>query len=87
MAIRKRTESSFIAFDIVYVDGTRSSNRRVPMAALGGFDGDAPAKAILESQDREIANASGRARPAIKSVARSARSGGAADQPRGKSFG
>jgi hypothetical protein len=73
MAIRKRTDGSFIAFDIVYEDGSRSSNRRVPINALGGFDGDAPAKAVLEAQDRDIANASGRPRPAIKSVARSAR--------------
>jgi hypothetical protein len=73
MAIRKRTETSFVAFDIVYEDGSRSSNRRVPLSALGGFDGDAPAKGILEAQDREIATASGRPRPAIKSVTRAAR--------------
>jgi hypothetical protein len=73
VAIRKRAESSFVAFDIVYEDGTRSSNRRVPSTALGGFDGDAPAKTILEAQDREIAHASGRPRPAIKTVARSTR--------------
>ncbi len=74
MAIRKRTESSFVAFDVVYEDGARSSNRRVPMTALGGFDGDEPAKAILEAQDRDIAAASGRpARGPIKSIARSAR--------------
>jgi hypothetical protein len=74
MAIRKRTESGFVSFDVVYEDGARSSNRRVPMAALGGFDGDAPAKAILEAQDRDIAAASGRpARGPIKSIARSAR--------------
>jgi hypothetical protein len=74
MAIKKRTESSFVSFDVVYEDGARSSNRRVPKAALGGFDGDAPAKAILEAQDRDIAAASGRpARGPIKSIARSAR--------------
>ena len=73
MAIRKRTESSFVAFDIVYEDGSRSSNRRVPSTALGGLDGDEPAKSILAAQDREIGTASGRPRPAIKSVTRSAR--------------
>ena len=74
MAIKKRSESSFVSFDVVYEGGARSSNRRVPMAALGGFDGDAPAKAFLEAQDREIAAASGRrARGPIKSIARSAR--------------
>ena len=74
MAIRKRTESSFVSFDVIYEDGTRSSNRRVPMLALGGLDGDSPAKDILEAQDREIANNSGRpTRGPIKTLARSAR--------------
>jgi hypothetical protein len=74
MAIRRRTESGFVSFDVVYEDGARSSNRRVPMTSLGGLDGDAPAKAILEAQDRDIAAASGRrARGPIKSIARSAR--------------
>ncbi|HXE16268.1 MAG TPA: hypothetical protein VN632_03505 [Stellaceae bacterium] len=73
MAIRKRTDSSFVAFDIVYEDGTRSSNRRVPASVLGGLDGDEPAKAILEAQDRDIGVASGRARGPIKSIARSSR--------------
>ncbi|MGH6980378.1 MAG: hypothetical protein ACREFC_04155 [Stellaceae bacterium] len=71
--MKKRTDSSFIAFDIVYEDGTRSSNRRVPTNVLGGLDGDEPAKAILEAQDREIGVASGRPRGPIKSVARSSR--------------
>ncbi len=68
---RRRIETSFVAFDVLYVDGTRSSNRRVPATALGGFDGDEPAKAIIEAQDREIGLASGRPRADIKSVSRS----------------
>lgn len=71
MALKRRSESSFVLFDVLYVDGTRSSNRKVPLAALGGLDGDAPAKAMIEAQDREIALASGRPRPDIRSVARS----------------
>ncbi|HEY2134149.1 MAG TPA: hypothetical protein VGH36_14445 [Acetobacteraceae bacterium] len=69
---RRRIETALVAFDVLYVDGTRSSNRRVPATALTGFDGDAPAKAIIEAQDREIGLASGRPRPDIKSVSRSA---------------
>ena len=68
---RRRIETSFIAFDVSYVDGTRSSNRRVPATALTGLDGDEPAKTIIEAQDREIGLASGRPRPDIRSVARS----------------
>jgi hypothetical protein len=63
--------SSVVLFDVLYVDGTRSSNRKVPSTALGGLDGDEPAKAFIEAQDQEIGLASGRPRPAIKSVARS----------------
>ena len=68
---RRRIETSFVAFDVAYVDGTRSSNRRVPATALGGLDGDAPAKTIIAEQDREIGLASGRPRPEIQSVTRS----------------
>ncbi|MCW3474230.1 hypothetical protein [Limobrevibacterium gyesilva] len=68
---KRRIETSFVFFDVLYVDGTRTSNRRVPATALTGLDGDAPAKEIIEAQDQEIGRASGRPRPAIKSVARS----------------
>jgi len=71
MAPKRRVLSSYVAFDVLYVDGTRSSNRRVPFTALGGLDGDTPAKAIIEAQDRDIAEASGRARADIRSVTRS----------------
>ncbi len=73
MAMKRRVDGVMIAFDVLYEDGTRSSNRRVPGTALGGLDGDLPAKAFIEAQDREISQASGRQRPAIKSLARSAR--------------
>jgi hypothetical protein len=69
---RRRIETSFVSFDVLYVDGTRSSNRRVPATAVTGLDGDAPAKAIIAQQDRDIGHASGRARPDIRSVTRSA---------------
>ena len=71
MPPKKRIESSFVAFDVTYVDGTRSSNRRVPSTALTGLDGDMPAQGIIEQQDVTIGAASGKPRPAIKSLARS----------------
>jgi hypothetical protein len=73
MAMGKRNSDAFVAFDVLYEDGSRSSNRRVPSTALSGMDGDLPAKSVIEGQDREISRASGRERPAIKSVVRSAR--------------
>ena len=71
MPPKKKIESSFVAFDVTYVDGTRSSNRRVPSTALAGLDGDMPAQGIIEQQDATIGAASGKPRPAIKSLERS----------------
>jgi hypothetical protein len=69
--------AEFVLFDVLYEDGTITSNRKVPGSALGGLDGDAPARAIIETQDREIAERSGRRRSSIKSISR-ADQGGAA---------
>jgi hypothetical protein len=60
-----------VLFDVVYQDGTRTSNRKVPGAELGGLDGDAPARAYIEAQDRKIAEMSGNLRGPIKTIARS----------------
>ena len=57
-------------FDVAYADGSVTSNRKVSSSILGGLDGDEPAKAVIEAQDREIGLASGRPRGAIKTVAR-----------------
>jgi hypothetical protein len=75
MARKKRpADSGYVLFDVVYADGTRTSNRKVPSTDLGGLDGDEPARAFIEAQDREIAEKSGSRRGAIKSIARSPRS-------------
>lgn len=68
--MKRRNENTFVLFDVTYADGTQTSNRKVLTSALGGLDGDEPAKAIIEAQDREIGLASGRPRGDIKSVAR-----------------
>lgn len=67
----KPTDAAFVLFDVLYEDGTRSSNRKVPSAEVGGLDGDEPARAIIEAQDRKIAELSGRPRGPIKSISRS----------------
>jgi hypothetical protein len=64
----KRTE--YVLFDVFYEDGSQRSNRRVPAEALGGIEGDKPAQAIIEEQDREIAARSGQAPLRIKTVRR-----------------
>lgn len=62
--------SGFVLFDVVYEDGTQTSNRKVPATELGGLDGDDPARTFVESQDRKIGEMSGIPRPPIKSIAR-----------------
>ena len=74
MARKKRlADSGYVLFDVVYADGTRTSNRKVPSADLGGLDGDEPARALIAAQDRQIAEKSGTSRGSIKSIARSPR--------------
>lgn len=71
MARKKQNVSDeFVLFNVLYEDGTRSSNRKVPSAELGGLDGDAPALEILEAQDRKIGEMSGNPRPKIQSISR-----------------
>ncbi len=71
MAMKSRASTSFVMFDVIYEDGTRSSNRKVAASALAGLDGDEPARGILEAQDRQIAASSGRPRSDVKSIVRS----------------
>ncbi len=63
-------KGEFAFFDVVYEDGSQRSNRRVPAALLGGLEKDEPARGFLMEQDREIAEKSGRAPLAIKSLSR-----------------
>jgi hypothetical protein len=65
------TESAFILFDVIYEDGRRTSNRKVPREEVGGLDGDNPARIYLEAQDNKIAEMSGNPRGLIKSITRS----------------
>ena len=66
----KAPVATLISFDVVYEDGTRLSNRKLKSTDLD-HDEIGSAKALLEAQDREIANLSGRHRPNIKAVMRS----------------
>lgn len=74
MASRKKSkplESGYVLFDVFYEDGSRTSNRRVPVTVLGGLDGDDPAREVIEEQDQTIAERSGRPRLVIKTLTRS----------------
>ena len=50
MARKHLTVGEFALFNVLYEDGSQSSNRKVPVSALGGLDGDTPALEIIESQ-------------------------------------
>jgi len=71
MARKPATRVEFTLFDVVYEDGSQRSNRRVPSDLLGGPDGDAPALAVIEEQDRLIAEKSGIPATSVKSIGRS----------------
>ena len=71
MARKPATRAEFVLFDVLYEDGSQRSNRRVPSEILGGLDGDAPARAAIEEQDRLIAEKSGKPALAVKSIRRS----------------
>ena len=71
MARKLATREGFVLFDVIYEDGSQRSNRRVPSEVLGGLDGDAPARSVIEEQDRLIAEKSGRPLIAVKSIRRS----------------
>ena len=71
MAKKPMARREFVMFDVVYEDGSQRSNRKVAAALLGGLDGDAPARAEIEAQDRAIAEKSRVPPLAIKTIKRS----------------
>jgi len=73
MPRREKTVNTngFVFFDVLYEDGARSSNRKVPSSELAGAEGDTLVKLYVEAQDRKIAEVGGRSHGVIKSVVRS----------------
>jgi hypothetical protein len=70
LAKKPAARAEFVLFDVIYEDGSRRSNRKVPGGLLGGLDGDEPARVVIEQQDREIAEKSGQPPLRIKSLQR-----------------
>ncbi len=68
---KQQVANGFVLFDVLYEDGTQTSNRKVPATDLGGLDGDSPARTFIEMQDRKIGEVSGMPRGRIKSIVRS----------------
>ena len=63
-------KGEFAFFNVVYVDDSARSNRRVPNEILGGLKGDEPARGFIMEQDREIAQKGGRPALSIKRIER-----------------
>jgi hypothetical protein len=65
-----RRTDEFVLFDVLYADGTRTSNRKVPSSELVDIDADRLATTYIEAQDRQISEISGKPRAPIKSLTR-----------------
>lgn len=68
---KKAAKVAFEVFNVVYEDGSLSSNRRVSGELLENPYGEDPldiARLAIEKQDDEIAQRSGQRKPRIKSV-------------------
>jgi hypothetical protein len=65
-----RRVEEFILFDVLYEDGTRTSNRKIPGSELVDIEADLLAKTYIEAQDRQIAEISGKPRAPVKSLTR-----------------
>ena len=75
MARKPGTRAEFVLFDVFYEDGSQRSNRRVPSTALEGLDGEVTVRAVIDEQDRVIAEKSGMPAVPIKSLRRSGAKG------------
>ncbi len=65
---KKPLDTTFLMFDVVYEDGSRTSNRKVLTTDIDQFDAEGSIRANLEAQDSKIAEMSGKRRAAIKTV-------------------
>jgi hypothetical protein len=72
MARKKtRVEENFVFFDVLYVDGTRSSRRKVNAGGLQRDEIEAFALTEIINQDRRISEVSGKQRGPVKEIVRS----------------
>lgn len=67
---KSTSESEFLLFNVLYEDGTQTSNRKVARAELSGFseDDEDIIRHSIEAQDAKIAAMSGKPRGPIKSI-------------------
>jgi hypothetical protein len=56
--MKSRAASAAVLFDVIYEDGGRTSNRRIPIGVVNELDRDAVRRHV-EAQDLQIAERSG----------------------------
>lgn len=72
MAKKKdRVVDNFILFDVLYADGSKSSRRKINAPGMDREEADAFALTEIMTQDRRIAEMSGKDRGPIKDLVRS----------------
>ncbi|MCW9036264.1 MAG: hypothetical protein OQJ97_18760 [Rhodospirillales bacterium] len=71
---KKSTKAAFVSFNVIYEDGSQSSNRKIPSELLemtfGDEDVQAQVRTAIEEQDNRIAEKSGFRKAKIKSIKR-----------------
>ena len=68
---QKKIEDSFVFFDVIYEDGTKSSRRKINAAGVDASDIETFAMTEIMNQDRRIAEMSGKSRGQVKTLVKS----------------
>jgi hypothetical protein len=69
---QKKIEDSFVFFDVIYEDGTKSSRRKINAAGVDASDVETFAMTEIMNQDRKIADMGGKNRGQVKTMVKSA---------------
>ena len=65
---KPKSRPEFGIFNVLYEDGTQTSNRKIPLDIPIGVKDDEHIQAVIEAQDLEIAKKSGKPRAPIESI-------------------
>lgn len=66
--MKPKARNEFALFNVLYEDGSLTSNRKVPGEVLIEHNPDQAIEDFLKAQDEEIAERSGKPRAPIKSI-------------------
>jgi hypothetical protein len=69
---QKKIEDSFVFFDVIYEDGSKSSRRKINAAGLDKSEIETFAMTEIMNQDRRISEMSGKSRGQVKTLVKSA---------------